>query len=529
MDVVTIFIELIIYKKLIYLLTKTIKLIIIINRIMNYYLERTKEAESFNYPNNFKQNININDLLDEIDNKIKLPGEINKDKVYQIAGRVLLKRKYGKLYFYTLKIENKKFQILCNVKEYTNDDFKIINEKIQMGDIIGVTGYISISNTKEPSLVPIKIELLSPCLHLIPKSFESENEDSNNGKIVDLDVRYRKRYLDLIINENSINVFIKRSKIIKYIRNYLDSLSFIEVETPILHKSYGGANAKPFITFHNDLKQNMFLRIAPELNLKQLAIGGMDKIYEIGKQFRNESLSPYHNPEFSSLELYQNYANYEDSLKLCEDLISELIKNVNGSYLLDYNNKTIDFTPPFNRIDICSKLTECGVDMNYVFDNLDNNNSVEYLKNKCIEYNLTCYPLTVPKMLDKLIGHFIEPICINPTFLMNHPSIMSPLAKSFENNKNLSERFELFVNTKEIANGYSELNNPRIQKQNFENQLKDKNNGDDEAQIPDMDFVVALEYGLPHNSGLGIGLDRIIMMLTNNNNIKEVMTFPIIK
>ena len=326
-----------------------------------------------------------------------------------------------------------------------------------------------------------------------------------------------------------MKTFITRSKIIKYIRNYLDKLGFLEVETPILHKSYGGANAKPFVTFNNDLKQNMFMRIAPELYLKQLAIGGMDKIYEIGHNFRNENIDASHNSEFASIELYHNYANCYDMLNLCEKLIYDLVKENNGSYILKYGDKNIDFTPPFNKIDITTKLNEFGIDMDYILKNINNQQSIEYLKSKCQEYDLKCYPLTISKMLDKLIGHFLEPLCTNPTFLINHPAIMSPLAKTIDNNNELSERFELFICGNEYANAYTELNDPRIQKTNFENQLKDKNNGDEEAQIPDSDFVTALEYGLPPCGGLGIGLDRLIMLLTDNHNIKEVITFPPIK
>ena len=492
---------------------------------MNYYLERSKETQNFSYPNNFKPNVKISELLNLITNNIIEVGQIDKQNVYKIAGRVVLKRKYGKLYFYTMKKDNIKFQILCNAKEYLSDDFKAINNTIQMGDIIGAEGYISKSNTGEPSLVPIKLLLLTPCLHPIPKSFESQNTNSNNGKIVDVDVRYRKRYLDMIINDETMNIFIKRGKIIKFVRNYLDSLGFLEVETPILHQSYGGANAKPFVTYHNDLKQEMFMRIAPELNLKQLAIGGMDKIYEIGKQFRNEQNDATHLCEFLSLELYQNYANYTDMITLTENLMSELVKNINGDYPLKYNNETIDFTPPFNKIDITQKLSEFGVNL----DLLQSNNETDitqYLQQKCVELKVKCHPMTIPKMLDKIIGHFLEPLCKNPTFLMNHPSTMSPLSRRCDSNTHIAERFELFISGMEYANAYSELNDPKIQKSNFENQLKDKSNGDDEAQIPDLDFVTALEYGLPPCAGLGIGLERLIMLLTNCLNIKEVSTFP---
>lgn len=496
---------------------------------MEYYLDRLNEYTDFNYPNEFKPNIDILELLNEINNKIKLPGQINKDNVFKIAGRVLLKRKYGKLYFYSIKIEETKFQILCNMREYTNDNFKEINNKIQIGDIIGATGYISASNNKEPSLVPINLEILSPCYHLIPKTFECENEDNkNNGKIVDVELKYGKRYLDLMINDEPIKILKKRSNIIKFIRNYLDNLNYVEVDTPILHKSYGGANAKPFVTFHHDLKQNMYLRIAPELNLKQLAIGGFNKIFEIGKNFRNEKNDTTHLTEFLSLELYQNYANYNDMLDLTEKLLSDLVKNVNGSYNLEYNNKIIDFTPPFNKIDIIEKLKEFDIDMDLLF-NMSNDEISMILEKKCADNNIICFPKTIPKMLDKVIGHYLEPLCQNPTFLINHPAIMSPLARRSDKNKNIADRFELFIHGVEYANAYSELNNPKIQEKNFEDQFKDKNNGDDEAQIPDKDFVTALEYGLPPCAGLGIGLERLIMLLNKSLTIKETTTFPPIK
>jgi lysyl-tRNA synthetase class 2 len=300
----------------------------------------------------------------------------------------------------------------------------------------------------------------------------------------------------------------------------------MEVETPILGNSYGGANAKPFKTYMNDMKQDMYMRIAPELYLKQLVIGGFNKVFEIGKQFRNESLDTTHNVEFTSVEMYWSPADYNNMLSLCEKLVSQIVFRVFGSFKVNYQGTELDFTPPFKRIDILEALR---IKTGYAFADLDTEQTRLDLLEICTKNNIKFPPpYTTPRILDKLIGEYVEVDCIQPTFLMHHPIIMSPLAKPHRTDPNLSERFELFVMQKELANAYTELNSPFIQRDNFIKQMKDKTGGDEEAQIPDDSFVKALEYGLPPTGGLGIGIDRLVMYLTNQTSIREVLLFNIL-
>jgi lysyl-tRNA synthetase class 2 len=372
----------------------------------------------------------------------------------------------------------------------------------------------------EISIFATNIILLAPCLHDLPKE---------QYAITDYDVKYRQRYLDMISNQSTRYNLITRSKIIKYLRNYLDNMDFLEVETPILHTNYGGANAKPFITHHNDYKMNMYMRISPELFLKQLIIGGMGKIYEIGKQFRNESIDTCHLPEFESIELYQSPADYTNMMKLCEDFFRAVVYYIHQTYEIKYKGHELDFEKPFRQIDFLEYLSE-KTGYNFIGKDLTEQIVKEDLLGLLEKYNVKCPPpLTIPRILDKLCGHFIESECIQPTFIIHHPKIMSPLAKPHRSNPLITERFELFICESEYANAYTELNDPEIQKQAFNKQFEDKNSGDSEAQNPDMDFVTALEYGLPPTGGLGIGIDRLVMLLTGQESIREIVTFPTMK
>jgi lysyl-tRNA synthetase class 2 len=475
------------------------------------------------YPYNFDINCSYNNLMETV-NKYN-DHEINEDKIWKVQCRVMLKRcASSKLYFLTVNIlnsenlVNSEFQIVISKNMlYDENDIEIV-KKITLGDIIGVEGYLGKTKVGENSIFVKKIILLAPCLHDLPK--EQYISD-------DPDVKYRQRYLDMIINPKTRFNLITRSKIIKYIRNYLDDKNYLEVETPILNTNYGGANAKPFITHHNDYKMEMFLRIAPELFLKQLVIGGLTKIYEIGKQFRNESVDQTHNPEFTSIEIYTSPADYNNMFDLCENLIKNLVKNITGSYKVIYKGIELDFEKPFNRIDF---LEELRIKTEYHFNDLESETSFVEVKNLLEKYNIKCAPpLTMPRMLDKLAGEFLETQCVQPTFIFHHPKIMSPLAKPHRLLPNITERFELFILEKEYANAYTELNDPTIQKEAFMKQSKDKNNGDSEAQPPDLDFVKALEYGLPPTGGLGLGIDRLVMLLTNQDTIREILCFPTMK
>jgi lysyl-tRNA synthetase class 2 len=484
-------------------------------------LEELKKIGIEPYPHKFEVNISFAEYREKYSGIEK--GSRHKDIVHRLAGRVREKRNSGKnLVFYTVESDGDTLQFLVDKREYTDQvNFKLINDTIHRGDIIGVVGFVGKSLRDELSIYPTHIILLTPCLKTIPKLFYG---------LKDPEVRSRKRYLDLLSNPENREVFVVCHKVCNEIRQYLNDRDFLEVHTPILSNEAGGANAKPFVTFHNDLKQQMFLRIAPELYLKKLVVGGLNRVYELGPQFRNEGADKTHNPEFLSLEYYMAYADYNDIMKMCEEMFTQIVTKVCGKTVVEFlpmhveTPIMVDFTPPYAILDIVTELQKVGIDLNM---DLFSEESNIYLDSVCKERNIECtIPRTTPKLLDKLIGEYIEPQCVNPTFVINHPLVMSPLAKQHRLNPQLSERFELFVCGMELANAYTELNNSDTQRERFNEQQKAKTMGDEEAQSVDEGFLDSLEYGLPPTGGFGCGIQRLIMFLSNRNTIRDVIAFP---
>lgn len=475
------------------------------------------------YPHKFQATMSIPQFITEFDGLQK--KEQKPEVSVSLAGRVIIKRVFGKnLTFYTLQADGAQVQIMATQNEAEGDSYQV-HQTLRRGDIVGVTGFPTRTQTGELSIIPRKCILLAPCLHMLP---------SKHKGLVDKEMRYRQRYIDLMLNPRTREVFYTRSKIINYIRRFLDQRGFLEVETPMMNMIAGGAAARPFKTHHNDLKLDMFMRIAPELYLKQLVIGGLDRVYEIGRQFRNEGIDMTHNPEFTTVEFYWAYTDYHDLMRETETLISGMVKEITGSYKIKYPKKDgtmqeVDFTPPFARIPMVSGLEDkLGVK---IPGDLYSDEANKFLADLCDKYELLVpEPRTTARLLDKLVGEFLEEsIMERPAFIMDHPQIMSPLAKYHRDDPNLTERFECFIMGREVCNSYTELNNPLVQRMNFMNQAKDAAKGDDEAQVHDEDFCKALEFGLPPTGGWGLGIDRMCMFLTGMDNIKEVLLFPAMK
>lgn len=502
-------------------------------QIDEFRKQNNADPNAFNpYPHKFHRSLTVPQFAEKYASLTR--GETLKDVEVTITGRIMTKRESGsKLKFYVLKGDGIQVQVMAQAQDAESlEIYEKEHENLRRGDIIGVVGYPGRTSPAkggegEVSVFATSIQLLTPCLHMLP---------TEHYGFKDQETRYRKRYLDLIVNDSVRDRFKVRSAIISYIRRFLDNRDFIEVETPILNVIAGGATAKPFLTHHNDLNMQMFMRIAPELFLKELVVGGMDRVYEIGRQFRNEGIDMTHNPEFTTCEFYQAYADVYDLMDMTELLFSEMVKEITGDYKVTYHPDgpegealTLDFARPWKRINMIEELEKI---FNVKFppgEELHTAETGEFLKKLLKDNKLDCSPpLTNARMLDKLVGE-LEDASINPTFIFGHPQMMSPLAKKDRKIPGLCERFEVFVATKEICNAYTELNDPFDQRARFEEQARQKDQGDDEAQLIDETFCNALEYGLPPTAGWGCGIDRLAMFLTNSNTIREVLLFPTLK
>ncbi len=475
---------------------------------IRYNKARQIEAEGMNpYPYKFDRTHTTAQVQEEFDQLFE------NETVVKLAGRLMLVRDMGKSIFADIHDSESRIQIYIKKDNVTEGEFKLC-KSIDMGDIVGCEGTLFKTKTEEKTLRITKIELLSKSLHPLP--------DKHSG-LQDVEVRYRRRYVDLIVNPDVRKTFIERTKIIQAVRDYLNKSGFLEVETPILQPLYGGGNAKPFETFHNKLDMKMYMRIADELYLKRLIIGGYDKVWEYCKDFRNEGLDRSHNPEFSMIELYWAYADYRYMAQFFEKMLREIVFSVKGKYKIEYDEHEIDFEPPFRWVSMIDSIKDaCGIDLLPL--------SFEEAKKEAVKLGCEANDLiNWGKCVEAIWEVKVEPYLIQPTFIVDYPADISPLAKKHRENDRLTERFELFAVGREVGNAFSELNDPIDQMKRFMQQGKALEAGDEEAQPLDDDFITALTYGMPPTAGLGFGIDRLVMLLTNQHTIRDVLFFPQMK
>jgi len=467
-------------------------------------LKKLKEMGIEPYPYFYEQTHHANEIKDKYS---ELEG-----KEVSVAGRIVREREMGKLHFYDLLDSTDKIQIMARVGVANEASIKLM-PLLDIGDIIGVKGVVTKTKKGEISIDAKEITILAKSLRTLPEKFHG---------LKDIDIRYRKRYLDLIVNPKVRDIFRTRTKIIDYIRNFLNKKGYIEVETPILQPVYGGAFAKPFKTHHNYLDVDMYLRISNELYLKRLIIGGLEKVYEFSRDFRNEDVDVEHNPEFTLLEFYEAYGDYNTYMKLTEELLSGLAKELYGTYEIEYQGKKLNFKPPFRRVYFVDEIKKkSGIDVSTITDE----NAKEIIEKEGLKTSVQ----NAYHVADALFDKYIKPDIKDPAFVLDYPAYMCPLTKDKRGNKLLSERFELFVDGKELANSYSELTDPIEQRKKFEEQDAERRKGDPEAPPSDEDFLEAIEYGMPPTAGIGIGIDRLVMIFTDAPSIKEVILFPTVK
>ena len=431
-----------------------------------------------------------------------------------VAGRIMAHRNMGPMSFLDLRDGFGKIQLMID-KQFSGKDNIELLKNLDIGDIVGAGGVLFRTKSGEPTVKVAHLTLLAKSLQPLPEKWHG---------LSDIDKRYRQRYLDLIANTEAKEIFHTRSQVITAIRQFLNRRDFIEVETPVLQPSAGGALARPFITHHHALDQDFYLRIAPELHLKRLIIGGFDKVYELGRIFRNEGISTKHNPEFTMLESYETYADYNDVMAMVEEMVAEVSQQVLGKDEVEFGGNTINFKPPWPRLELRQAIKEySGIDFDQYPD-------ADSLRAEMAKKKMEVDPQKDRgRLIDELISTFVEPNIIQPTFLLDYPVEMSPLAKAKPDNERLVERFEAFAGGMEIANAFTELNDPIEQRQRFLRQQKERQTEDETVETVDEDFLLALEYGMPPAGGLGVGIDRLVMLLTGQPSIRQVILFPQLK
>ena len=433
------------------------------------------------------------------------------ETVVKLAGRIMAIRGHGKTCFMDLHDKTGRMQIYVR-KDVVGEEKYALIKMLDIGDILGVEGTVFRTHMGELSVKAQALEILSKALRPLPEKWHG---------LKDIELRYRQRYVDLIVNPEVRETFVKRSQIIKSVREILDNLDFLEVETPIMHPIAGGAAARPFVTYHNTLDMTLYMRIAPELYLKRLIVGGLERVYELGRCFRNEGMDYKHNPEFTTAELYQAYADYRDMMDLTEKIVSETAQKVLGTMKITYEGTEIDLTPPWPRMSMIEAVAKyTGKDFSGVTD-------VEMARKIAAELEVPVEEtFGVGKIINACFDAHVEDKLIQPVFITGHPKEVSPLAKSSAENPEITERFEGYIYAREICNGFTELNDPLDQRERFMKQMEERARGNTEAHMMDEDFLNALEYGLPPTAGLGIGIDRLVMFLTDSPSIRDVLFFP---
>lgn len=480
-----------------------------INELKRVRLEKLQELRDMGvdpFGGRFERSTMAQTIKDSFDN---FEGQ-----TVQVAGRMMSKRRHGKAGFANLQDYSGSIQLYFRQDDLGPEKYELF-KKMDMGDIIGVSGTVFRTQKGEMSIHIYDLTYLSKSLHPLPEKWHG---------LKDVELRYRQRYVDLIVNPEVKEVFVKRSRIIREIRRYLDERGFLEVETPMMQPIPGGATAKPFITHHNALDTELYLRIAPELYLKRLLVGGLEKVYEINRSFRNEGISTRHNPEFTMLEIYQAYADFQDMMDLTEALIANVVNQVNGSLQVEFEGQTIDFTTPWKRLPMLEAIKQyTGLDFNHI---VDDDEAFQAARGLGMELE----PGTARgEIINEVFESFVEEHLVQPTFIFGHPVDISPLAKRNRETPEFTDRFELFIVQREIANAFSELNDPIDQRQRFQKQVEKRQSGDGEAHMMDEDYIRALEYGMPSAGGLGIGIDRLVMLITGSPSIRDVILFPTLR